>query len=144
MFLGFNTIISILIYWGISYFLILTVFYLTSKNFLYSIVGFIAILSNLSTFDLFRFVWTELGYSVILVMAVFSLYKYHNCYDKKFKILFLISIALLPIQRYIGAYISLYLGLIYLFLDKKHTIKRGLELSLTLLPIIIAIRVWRS
>jgi len=138
-FSGLNTVQSILVYSLGSYYLILLGFYLISKNSIFSIIGFFTIFSNLTTASVFRFVWTELGYSMFLITAVIGLYKYRISYNTKYKLLFLFSIALLPIQRYIGGYVSLYLGLIYLFLYKKDFIKRGVELSLTIIPIVIVV-----
>ena len=138
-FSGLNTVQSILVYSLGSYYLILLGFYLISKNSIFSIIGFFTIFSNLTTATQFRFVWTELGYSVLLITAVLGLYKYKISYNTKYKFLFLFSIALLPVQRYIGGYVSLYLGLIYFFLYKKNFVNRGVELFLTTIPLVIVI-----
>ncbi|MDU8885491.1 hypothetical protein RXV94_04905 [Yeosuana sp. MJ-SS3] len=133
--IGLSTILSILVYWWVSYFFILIGFYLLLKNIGFSVLGLFVVLSNLTVSSLFRFVWTELGYSVLLIFSVLSLYKLINSSNKNYKVLFLLSISLLPLQRYIGGFISVYLGLIYLFFNNKNILKKSFELFLATIPI---------
>jgi hypothetical protein len=135
--LGLNIVSSILVYWWISYFLILIVFFSITRSSLLSILGLITIISNPKTLSMFRYVWTELGYSVILMIATYLLFKIlTEDKSKKYKVIFLISIALLPTQRYIGAYISTYLGLIYLFSNRNYILNRLSELLVATLPLL--------
>ncbi len=140
-FFGFSTIGSILFYWWISYSAILAILFSATKNIFLSVIGLIAILSNPANLALYRQVWTEMGYSAILMVSVYSFYKLATQKEKsnEYELLFLISISLLPIQRYIGAYISIYLGLVYLFLNIKYILERFRNLIMAALPLIFVV-----
>ncbi|SFV63090.1 hypothetical protein MNB_SV-6-558 [hydrothermal vent metagenome] len=138
---GLSTISTILLYWWICYYIIITLFYSLTRNITVSILALLAILSNIDLWNTYRTIWTEMGYSVLLLTALHSLYKYLNSVDSKnsYKYLFLFSIAMLPIQRYIGVYISIYLGLIYLFSSKKDLLQRFYDLMMAITPLLFVL-----
>lgn len=140
-FFGLSSVGSILLYWWISYFAILTVLFSLTRNIVISALGLIAILSNPTTLSLYRYAWTELGYSAILVVAIYSLYKIltEEKENNSYQLIFLISISILPVQRYIGGYLSVYLGLIYLFSNRKYILNRLSKLIIATLPLIFVI-----
>ncbi|MFC4721175.1 hypothetical protein ACFO5O_02495 [Geojedonia litorea] len=137
--IGISTIGSVFIYWWASYLCLLIGFHFLLKNVGLTICCLCVVLSNLTTNNLFKFVWTELGYSALLMFSVSSLYTFKISNNKAFKILFLISIALLPLQRYIGAILSVYLGLVYLFHSKNKIVQRAIELVVSAIPITILV-----
>ena len=140
---GLSTISTILLYWWICYFIIISLFYTLTKNMFISILALFAILSNINLWVTYRTIWTEMGYSVLLLAALYSLYKYLDNNDSKnsYKYIFLFSIAMLPIQRYIGVYISIYLSLLYLFSSKKDLLQRFYDLVIASIPLLFVL-VW--
>lgn len=151
-FIGLSTEASIFLYWFISYSILLFIFYRVTDSPTISCLAILAVLSNARTMGLFRMAWTELGYAVILLVAIYSLYEL-NAPDRsivghdisyRYRLLFVISLSLLPLQRYIGAYLCVYLGLVYLIYGIHGTpslFSRAVDLFVAATPTVLVL-VW--
>jgi hypothetical protein len=111
---GFGTVAAIYCTWFSYYLIIAFSFSLISRDSLLSGIGLIFVFSNMATGVLYRYVWTELGYAALLSIACAALYTSVNLKSEKMCRLFLLALALIPLQRYIGAFVAMYLSLIYL------------------------------
>ena len=111
--LGFDAISAIHISWLLYYLVIVYSFYLVSGSILVSALGLFFISSSMVTGLLFRYVWTELGYSALLTLLCATAFLLISDKACKGELVFLLALALLPLQRYIGAYLSVYVGFIY-------------------------------
>ncbi|MCB1198651.1 MAG: hypothetical protein KDK51_09775, partial [Deltaproteobacteria bacterium] len=104
---------------------------------------FILIIRNPTVFEIFSHVWTELGYSLLLFLCGFSLIHMIGNAPKnlftRYDLLFLCSIALLPLQRYIGGYVAWYLGCLYLALHyrKPSILSRFTALFISSVPTVL-------
>lgn len=112
--LGLGTVAAIYFTWFFYYLIITFSFSLVSKSSLLSGIGLIFVFSNMATGFLYRYVWTELGYAALLTLSCATLYTISSLHSEKMCRFFLLTLALLPLQRYIGAFIAMYLSLIYL------------------------------
>ncbi len=100
---------SYFIYQFICFFSLMSVFLIVTRNPFYSFFIFALLLSSHLVVEAYSYIWTELGYSVLMCLIVYFFYR---CLTKDVhneQIFFLIVlVAILPLQRYIGIFVSLY------------------------------------
>lgn len=137
--LGFHGVNAIFIYWLFLYFSILCLFQLYLRNIWLTFFSVGAILTNELYYRSIQYLWTEFGYSVILAAAVSSLLLIIVGKNERISSpIFFLAIAFLPLQRYIGSYISLYLAIIFLLWSPSNVYLKSIcKLSLSFLPILI-------
>jgi hypothetical protein len=143
-FLGFTSEGSVVAYWFICYSALVFFLYRVTKSVVASLLIFVVIVAVEATGVLYRFAWTELGYATILVAASVFLYEHlAKGKSKKSELAFLVCLSLLPVQRYIGGYIAVYMGLVYLSFSPSVScfFKRSRRLALATIPL-VSIILW--
>ena len=141
-FVGFDTLQAVQIAWFISFLLIAGSAYILSRSVIVAAMALLFLFANEATAYHYRFAWTEMGYAALLTTAISGLFLHIT--DTKNKIalfVFLMTFALLPVQRYIGGYMSLLLGLIFIgySVDRKMFLQRAGMTALATIPSIMVV-----
>ncbi len=134
-FLGLNFHQALTVYLGLTFAAFFFIGNQIIKNIPILILFFVAIFLNAPTYEAFHRIWTEVGYSLFMFIATVGLLRMVTR-SSNFSYLVILSACALPVQRYIGGYLSLYLGLLYIFFDLKSSqiIRRFLWMVVAAIP----------
>ena len=139
---GFDTNQAVQTAWFISFFLIAVSAYLLSRSVVVAVMALLFLFATEATAFNYRYAWTEMGYAALLTTAISGLFIHiTNTDNRKALLMFLIALALLPVQRYIGGYMSFLLGLIFIgfSVDRKMFLRRSGMSALAAIPTVLVI-----
>lgn len=134
-FLGLNFHQAITVYMGLIFAAFLWFGNQIIKNIPILILFFLSVLFNATTYQAFHMIWTETGYSLFMFIATVGLLRMEKG-NANYSYLVILGACALPVQRYIGGYLSFYLGLLYIFFDLKlsQIVRRGVWMVVAAIP----------